>query len=215
MILTLACLKFFSERFTKIEWVCVALLEFKILPQLACAAGSIYIVVLVLGKHSNQNHKIPHFRQRLRKGQTGICPICEASYPKQSELNRHIRRVHEGKKLPYECSDCEFDTLQEKLLEKHMVTCKGNNSIIEDTHLFNEDFEVINESDQENVEMDQENIEIDQKNQEIDQENQGIDQDIEDIPMEDPSDQGYYNTGWIKDDLSACWSYICHPKRIS
>ena len=135
-----------------------------------------------LGKHSNQIHKIPHFRQR-KKGQTGICSICDASYPKQSELNRHIRRVHEGKKLPYECTDCEFDTLQEKLLEKHMLTCKGENSIIDDTNLFNDDFEVINESDQEKDEIDQENIEIDQKNQEIDQENQGIDQDIEDIPI--------------------------------
>ena len=28
-------------------------------------------------------------------------------------------------------------------------------------------------------------------------------------------DQGYYNTGWFKNDLSACWSYIRYPKRIS
>ena len=27
--------------------------------------------------------------------------------------------------------------------------------------------------------------------------------------------QGYYNTGWFKEDLSACWSCIRYPKRIS
>ena len=26
--------------------------------------------------------------------------------------------------------------------------------------------------------------------------------------------QGYYNTGWFKNDLSACWSCIRYPKRI-
>ena len=25
--------------------------------------------------------------------------------------------------------------------------------------------------------------------------------------------QGYYNTGWFKNDLSACWSYIRYPKK--
>ena len=29
------------------------------------------------------------------------------------------------------------------------------------------------------------------------------------------ADQGYYNTGWFKNDLSACWSFIRYPKRIS
>ena len=27
------------------------------------------------------------------------------------------------------------------------------------------------------------------------------------------ADQGYYNTGWFKNDLSACWSYIPYPKK--
>ena len=43
--------KVFSQSFTKIEWVCVALLEFKILPQLKLeksSVPSIYIVVLAL-----------------------------------------------------------------------------------------------------------------------------------------------------------------------
>ena len=28
------------------------------------------------------------------------------------------------------------------------------------------------------------------------------------------ADQGYYNTGWFKNELLACWSYICYPIRI-
>ena len=27
--------------------------------------------------------------------------------------------------------------------------------------------------------------------------------------------QGYYNTGWFKNELLACWSCIRNPKRIS
>ena len=27
--------------------------------------------------------------------------------------------------------------------------------------------------------------------------------------------QGYYNSGWLRNDLLACWSYIRYPKRIS
>jgi hypothetical protein len=45
--------KVFSDSFSKIEWVYVALLEFKILPQLALAKSSvpsIYIVVLGLSQ---------------------------------------------------------------------------------------------------------------------------------------------------------------------
>ena len=29
------------------------------------------------------------------------------------------------------------------------------------------------------------------------------------------ADQGYYNTGWFKNGLSARWSCIPHPKKIS
>ena len=33
--------------------------------------------------------------------------------------------------------------------------------------------------------------------------------------FEDTKNQGYYNTGWFKNDLSACWSYIRCPKRLN
>ena len=51
-----------------------------------------------------------------------VCGCCGYTYPSENELNKHIRREHDGKVRPYKCQhdDCELAFFYPKDLQRHI-----------------------------------------------------------------------------------------------
>lgn len=62
--------------------------------------------------------------QMLEKSDTNpyVCCCCSKTHPSENELNKHMRREHDGKEHPYKCQyeDCALSFVYPKDLQRHI-----------------------------------------------------------------------------------------------
>ena len=51
-------------------------------------------------------------------GKTYQCQYCEQKYTLKTNLNTHIKSIHEGK--TFQCQHCEYKATQKSSLKKHI-----------------------------------------------------------------------------------------------
>ena len=70
-------------------------------------------------KDNNQVSKKMKNGEKLEpKKREFYCGICEGSFMRKENLNRHMSQIHEGKK-PFKCSVCERTFTMKHTLKKH------------------------------------------------------------------------------------------------
>ena len=58
------------------------------------------------------------------QGQTSSCIQCGSKFTNKSNLQTHIKSVHEGQK--FECTQCKYKATKKTLLQKHLKSVHVN-----------------------------------------------------------------------------------------